>query len=79
MDEEPETAVTYEIGAEKSNVGAGTLPGRADWVIPPSGISHLLPRTLENEAYRTDNGTGLGQPNGAITRPWNVPNFLSFI
>jgi len=25
--------------------------------------------------YRTDNGTGLGQPNAAITRPFNIAKF----
>ncbi|MDD4698222.1 MAG: RagB/SusD family nutrient uptake outer membrane protein [Fermentimonas sp.] len=79
LDEEPETAVTYEIGAGKSNVGAGTLPGRADWVIPPSGISRIYyPGLWKMGTYRTDNGTGLGQPNGAITRPWNIAKFSEF-
>ena len=30
------------------------------------------------EPTRTDNGTGLGQPNGAITRPWNIAKFSEF-
>ncbi len=28
--------------------------------------------------YRTDNGTGLGQPNAAITRPFNIAKFSEF-
>lgn len=79
LDEEPTPAVTYETGAGKSNVGAGTLPGRADWVIPPSGISRIYyPGLWKLGTYRTDNGSGLGQPNGAITRPWNIAKFSEF-
>ena len=79
LEEEPETPVTYEVGAGKSNVGAGTLPGRADWVIPPSGISRIYyPGLWKLGTYRTDNGAGLGQPNGAITRPWNIAKFSEF-
>ncbi|MBF6598711.1 MAG: RagB/SusD family nutrient uptake outer membrane protein [Fermentimonas sp.] len=79
LDEEPTPAVTYEVGAGKSNVGAGTLPGRADWVIPPSGISRIYyPGLWKLGTYRTDNGSGLGQPNGASTRPWNIAKFSEF-
>ena len=79
LDEEPAIAVTYPAGAGQSNVGAGTLPGRADWVIAPSGISRIYyPGLWKLGTYRTDNGTGLGQPNGAITRPWNIAKFSEF-
>jgi len=79
LEEEPETPVTYPTGAGPSNVGAGTLPGRADWVIAPSGISRIYyPGLWKLGTYRTDNGTGLGQPNGAITRPWNIAKFSEF-
>ncbi|MDR0745748.1 MAG: RagB/SusD family nutrient uptake outer membrane protein [Mediterranea sp.] len=77
LDEEPTNpAVTYPPGAGPSNVGAGTLPGRADWVIGPRGISRIVyPGLWKLGTYRTDNGSGLGQPNGAITRPWNIAKF----
>ncbi|MDR0982967.1 MAG: RagB/SusD family nutrient uptake outer membrane protein [Culturomica sp.] len=76
LDEEPATPVTYTEGAGKSNIGAGTLPGRADWVINPSGISRVVyPGLWKIGTYRTDNGAGLGQPNGALTRPWNIAKF----
>jgi hypothetical protein len=76
LDEEPTPSVTYPSGAGPSNVGAGTLPGRADWVISPSGISRIVyPGLWKLGTYRTDNGSGLGQPNGAITRPWNIAKF----
>lgn len=76
LDEEPDTPVAYPTGAGDSNVGAGVLPGRADWVIAPSGISRIYyPGLWKIGTYRTDNGSGLGQPNGALTRPWNIAKF----
>jgi hypothetical protein len=79
LEEEPATPVTYPVGGGPSNVGGGTLPGRADWVIAPSGISRIYyPGLWKLGTYRTDNGTGLGQPNGAITRPWNIAKFSEF-
>lgn len=79
LNEEPTTPVTYPSGSGPSNVGAGTLPGRADWVIAPSGISRIYyPGLWKLGTYRTDNGTGLGQPNGALTRPWNIAKFSEF-
>jgi hypothetical protein len=76
LDEEPTPSVTYPAGAGPSNIGAGTLPGRADWVINPRGISRIVyPGLWKIGTYRTDNGSGLGQPNGAITRPWNMAKF----
>ena len=74
-----EENVEYPVGSGQSNIGAGTLPGRADWVIAPSGISRIIyPGLWKIGTYRTDNGTGLGQPNGAITRPWNLAKFSEF-
>jgi hypothetical protein len=62
-----------------SNVGAGVLAGRADYVIGPSGISRLLyPGLWKLGPYRTDNGTGLGQPNAASTRPYVIAKFSEF-
>jgi hypothetical protein len=68
--------ITYTSGAGKSNVGAGTTPGRADFVVSLSGTSRVTyPGTWKLSTYRTDNGTGLGQPNAAITRPFNIAKF----
>lgn len=78
LDEENPNVV-YPEGGGSSNVGGGTLPGRADWVINPNGISRLYyPGLWKLGTYRTDSGTGLGQPNGAITRPWNIAKFSEF-
>ncbi|MDR2474688.1 MAG: RagB/SusD family nutrient uptake outer membrane protein [Bacteroidales bacterium] len=77
--DEDNPAVVYPLGGGESNVGAGTLPGRSDWVIAPSGISRIYyPGLWKIGTYRTDNGTGLGQPNGALTRPWNIAKFSEF-
>jgi hypothetical protein len=68
--------ITYTSGGGKSNVGAGTTPGRADFVTALSGTSRVTyPGTWKMSTYRTDNGTGLGQPNAAVTRPFNIAKF----
>lgn len=76
LDEEPATAIEYPTGAGKSNIGAGVLPGRADYVISPRGISRVVyPGLWKMGTYRTDNGEGLGQPNAGTTRPFNIAKF----
>ncbi|KAF2333710.1 RagB/SusD family nutrient uptake outer membrane protein [Flavobacterium daemonense] len=68
-------AIVYAAGngPEGGAVGAGVLPGRSDFVIAPSGISRIIyPGLWKLGTYRTDNGTGLGSPNGASTRPYNI-------
>jgi len=62
--------------AANANIGAGVLPGRADFVIGPRGISRITyPGLWKLGVYRTDGGTGLGQPNAASTRPFNIAKF----
>ena len=76
LPDEPGTPITYPAGAGPSNVGGGILPGRADYVVSPGGISRVTyPGTWKMSTYRTDNAGGLGQPNGAITRPFNIAKF----
>ncbi|HEA30322.1 MAG TPA: RagB/SusD family nutrient uptake outer membrane protein [Leeuwenhoekiella sp.] len=76
LDEEPDTAINYPDGGGDSNVGAGVLPGRSDFVIAPSGISRIVyPGLWKLGVYRTDSGDGLGQPNAASTRPFNIAKF----
>lgn len=76
LDEEPEGTIVYPDGAGESNVGAGVLPGRADFVIAPSGISRIVyPGLWKLGPYRTDSGSGLGEPNAASTRPYNIAKF----
>jgi len=72
--------IVYSTGANfpgkaYSNVGAGMLPGRADFVIAPSGISRVVfPGLWKLGVYRTDN-VGLGEPNVASTRPFKIAKF----
>ena len=66
-------------GSGQSGVGAGTLPGRADWVIAPNGISRIVyPGLWKIGTYRTDDPNGLGYPNAGLTRPFNVAKFSEF-
>ena len=79
LPEDTATPVTYPTGVGPSNIGGGTLPDRADYVIAPSGISRVVyPGTWKMSTYRTDNGTGLGQPNASVTRPFNIAKFSEF-
>ena len=77
LDAEPLIAIDYSNSVYKSNIGAGVLPGRADYVIGPGAISRVVYPGCGYKigTYRTDNGTGLGQPNGSITRPFPVAKF----
>jgi hypothetical protein len=76
LNEEPATTIDYSNSTYKSNVGAGVLPGRSDFVISPNGISRIVyPGLWKLGVYRTDNGTGLGQPNAGSTRPFNIAKF----
>jgi len=72
-------SVTYptdESNMGDNNVSAGTVAGRADWVIEPEHISrHVYPGLWKLGTYRTDNGDGLGSPNGALTRPFVIAKF----
>jgi starch-binding outer membrane protein, SusD/RagB family len=76
LDSDP-GGIDYSNSVYRSNVGAGVLPGRADYVIAPNAISRLnYPNCgYKIGTYRTDNGTGLGQPNGSICRPFPIAKF----
>ena len=79
LSEEPTTQIDYSNSVYKSNVGAGVLPGRADFVISPEGISRIVyPGFWKLGEYRTDNDGGLGQPNAGSTRPFNIAKFSEF-
>src|SRR5690606_16453018 len=63
----------------KSSIGVGVLPDRADYVVSPQGISRrVYPGLWKLGPYRTDSGTGLGQPNAGSTRPFNIAKFSEF-
>jgi len=79
LDEEPATDIDYPDSQGKSNIGAGVLSGRGDFVISPRGISRIVyPGLWKLGVYRTDNGDGLGQPNAGSTRPFNIAKFSEF-
>lgn len=73
------TGIDYSNSTYKSSVGAGVLPGRADYVIAPSGISRVCyPGIWKLGPYRTDNAGGLGNPNAGSTRPFPIAKFSEF-
>ena len=78
LNDEPGTPITYSEKSS-SNIGAGVLPGRADYVISPQGISRrTYPGFWKLGPYRTDNAGGLGQPNAGSTRPFPIAKFSEF-
>lgn len=65
--------------AGSNKVGGGTLPGESAYVINPSGVNRIAyPGNWKISGHRTDNGSGLGQPNGASTRPFPIAKFSEF-
>jgi hypothetical protein len=75
LPDESAGTITYHSSG-KSNIGAGELPGRADWVISPQGINRqFYPGLWKIGTYRTDNGNGLGTPNGSTCRPFDIAKF----
>lgn len=76
LDKDPAQTIDYSNTTYNSGIGAGVLPGRADFVISPSGISRVVyPGLWKLGPYRTDNGIGLGNPNAGSTRPYNIAKF----
>ncbi|MDO6434782.1 RagB/SusD family nutrient uptake outer membrane protein [Flavitalea sp. BT771] len=68
--------IDYSNAVYKSSVGAGVLPGRADYVIAPSAINRIVyPGLWKIGPYRTDNNGGLGNPNAGSTRPYTGAKF----
>jgi len=79
LNQEPAEPIVYPTNAGRSNVGAGELPGRSDYVVSPRGINRrVYPNLWKLGPYRTDNGTGLGNPNGGSTRPFVIAKFSEF-
>jgi hypothetical protein len=76
LDVEPSVAIDYSNSVYKSSIGVGVLPGRADYVVSPNGISRLVyPGLWKLGPYRTDNNGGLGYQNAGSTRPFPVAKF----
>ena len=68
--------IDYSNSTYKSSVGAGVIPGRADFVISPSAYNRIAyPGIWKLGPYRTDNNGGLGSPNAGSTRPYTGAKF----
>ena len=68
--------IDYAGEGSKSNLGAGTLRGRPDWVLGLDAVGrYVYPGLWKLGPYRTDNGSGAGQPNAGSTRPYNIAKF----
>lgn len=68
--------IDYAGEGSKSNLGAGTLPGRPDWVLGLDAVGrYVYPGLWKLGPYRTDNGSGAGQSNAGSTRPYNIAKF----
>ena len=68
--------IDYAGEGSKSTLGAGTLPDRADWVLGLDAVGrYVYPGLWKLGPYRTDNGSGAGQPNAGSTRPYNIAKF----
>lgn len=63
--------IDYAGEGSKSNLGAGTLPGLG---LDAVG-RYVYPGLWKLGPYRTDNGSGAGQPNAGSTRPYNIAKF----
>lgn len=73
---EDDPSIQYPDGAGNSNTGAGIIAGYSYYVMGPSAISRrVYPGLWKLGPYRTDNGTGAGQPNAGSTRPYNIAKF----
>ena len=69
--------VDYSVNG--GNIGGGQIPGRSDYVINLNEINRrFYPGLWKLGTYRTDNAGGLGNPNGAITRPFPIAKFSEF-
>jgi hypothetical protein len=59
-----------------SDVGAGILTSRADYVIELNKINRrVFPNLWKSGPYRADITSGVGVPNGSTTRPISIAKF----
>jgi len=76
LDTDPGTIV-FPAGGGNNGIGAGSIPGRADWILLLSNTSRIVfPSLWKLGTYRTDNAGGLGAGvNAGLTRPFPVLKF----
>lgn len=80
------SSIVYPSNAGNSGVGAGVLPGRADFVISPNGINRIVypglwkigPYGINDPSNLAYDPNGLGYPNATSTRPYAVAKFSEF-
>lgn len=65
-------------GKSSNNIGAGQMPGRADFVIAPSGISRIVFPGLWKIGVHRTGSIGVGEPNAPSTRPFKIAKFSEF-
>lgn len=76
---EEDPAIVYGVVERDNAIGVGELPNTPYFVVGPEGISRrVFPALWKMGPYRTDNGTGVGQPNAGNTRPYNIAKFSEF-
>jgi hypothetical protein len=75
---ENDPEVVYK--ANQSGIAAGEKPGVASWIITHDHLTRIAYLNVWKNGYynETDDGTGLGQPNGANPRPANIARFAEF-
>lgn len=72
---------TVDYSVNGGNLGAGEVAGRSDYVINLNEINRrFYPGLWKLGTYRTDHDTenSLGQPNGALTRPFPIAKYSEF-
>ena len=75
--DEDEQGIVYD--KTTADYGLGIMPGRADFVVGGSGVSRrIYPGPWKIGPYRTNTGTGIGEPNCGSTRPVNLAKFSEF-
>lgn len=78
--------IVYPNNAGNNGVGAGVLPGRADFVISPNGINRIAypglwkigPYGISDPSNLAYDPNGLGYPNATLTRPYPVAKYSEF-
>lgn len=75
-DESVAADAVYDHDEASKVFGCAVVPGRADYVRTPRTFSRLIfPAIWKLGGWRTDTGTGVGQPNAGHTRPYIIAKF----
>jgi len=69
------SGITYPATPDSKSLGAGVLPGRADYVVGPSAISRGVYPSLWKLGIKPAGDGSLGMPNQDGIRPWYIAKF----